>query len=78
MSHEARLRNMVKSIMPGGPASLSEFSSTAAINELICNWAIALGHGGHALSDLVKDIDDVIEDLQAFKTECLRQAGGQS
>lgn len=77
MSHDARLRNLAASIMPGGPASLTEYSSMAAINELICNWATAL-NGGYQLSALAADVDSVIEDLQAFKTECLRQAGVQA
>jgi hypothetical protein len=73
MSHESRLRTLAASIMPGGPASLPEYSSMAAINELICNWASAMNNG-FSLSALTADVDSVIEDLKAFKTECLRQA----
>jgi hypothetical protein len=77
MSHEVRLRTLAASIMPGGPASLSEYSSMAAINELICNWASALNNG-YQLSALTGDVDSVIEDLKAFKTECLKQAEMQA
>lgn len=69
----AKLDNAIDSAMPSGPAELAEFSANAAIAELTANWKAALSEGASG-SDLVGDVDEVIECLQRFKSACLDSA----
>ena len=66
-----QLRAVVASIMPGGPADLCEIAAQRALNELICNWSVALGNG-YALPHLAQDVDSVIEILGQFKEKYLK------
>lgn len=66
-----QLRQIVTSIMPGGPADLCEIAAQRALNELICNWTAALGNG-YDLPHLSQDVDSLIEILRQFKTKCLK------
>lgn len=69
---DQKLRGILSSLMPGGPAELSEFAAHSALNELICNWSAALCQG-YALPQLTADVDSVIEILSQFKAKCLNE-----
>jgi hypothetical protein len=63
------LNRVYSHLFNGGPADLSQFAASMAIKDLIPNWKAALSEGTH-ISDLVSDVDDVIQHLEAFKALC--------
>lgn len=66
---ENDLNHAYSHLFNGGPADLSEFAASMAIKDLMPNWKAALSEGT-PISDLVSDVDDVIQHLEAFKALC--------